>query len=1214
MDYTLFFDFGGDILKKNNKNNFYVMDHCIKNSENDQFGHTEIADNIVNLINNDKYIPPYNIALIGRWGLGKSSILKIVKEKLSNINNIKTIEINAWKYERESLKNEYLKKIYEEVSGEKVSFIQQLEIILDKIFRNDKQKNKSKKEIFVDLWKKTWPILLASAILSAIWQFANYISNGSSFGELLKNNLWYLLCKYLNFYFEKILFTLCIPTLVALIPNLLSKESNIYPLQINYDNDYETLLKNIIQKKKNYKFIIIIDDLDRLSTKKMVEALDTLKILMEIDRCIFIVPFDDSILKNALNKKVVSEINNEQQIIQSEFILDKLFQFRFYVPPLIISDMKQYTLDIIKDESNDLYDIFAPEEIDEIVKKIFMYDGVQTPRQIKKIINTFSNNILLFKERIEKNKINSDLFNKNGKLMIAKISVLQSDFNDFYDDLFNEPTLCEELIKANKKNYSEYKEIPNKLRKYYKRGKIEFKEEYDKLLNFLSRTAYIKSEDISIYLRCNQEKISIIFGSDFNRKLLSSMRSMNFILMNKIIKESNISSIEELLINYLEVETIYNLPMVIVSILNIDTLDINNTKFCKSYINSISNVYNSGETLDLQYINLNKLFELKNKYFDNHVLINLLNQYIEFLNKNIDNDEIEHKDIYQILIKNIKCVSNIETENIKKYFNTLYHKEYYYIELLNNKNIDALDLENYFGIQLYEYTLDLISECEDDDAYQTYCDLIIRMYEILKHSVENRCINKQIIDLLSDIKNIQLCETIIVNNSRNFSDNEQIQILEKIKKMNDDDLLLQYNILNSISFDIDKEDNELQNKICEFIENDYDIGNILNNICDYKFIDIVVKKMNNIIYVESKYDSIYSKNIKKFSREQLENLIKILSSTINKETYIEGRITSILNIVEDFVAIDEIITVFTKDEMIKNTSASNEIANIIKKIGNINAEKVNSFIKRNIELLTINKSTIVTLEKLTSKISNDNLKLLTSTINNGLVENMSNDELNSLFNIYRHTLIDDNNKDSITTGLNTLINSEIENQVIKYMKKNNIQILNSFDFIIKRIDNIERLKKYDKLSEILFINEDFVDNLIKKINEKEYSTEQLLYFISLDEKILNRISKLELNYDITNLNQLLNIQKIISSIRSENDLVNFQKNILKNGDNNLLENIIEKFIPIKKPENRKIIRESLEEKISDRNISNLLSEKIIIFSKINKYRNIKKTEKELVES
>ena len=129
-------------------------------------------------------------------------------------------------------------------------------------------------------------------------------------------------------------------------------------------------------------------------------------------------------------------------------------------------NLKDYTLDIIKTESKDLYDMFDEKEIDEIVKKVFMYDGLKTPRQIKKIINTFSNNIILFKERVQTGKIAPDLFNKVGKLMLAKISVLQSDFNDFYDDLFVDSNICEEMIKVNKGEYSAFKDIPKIIQKY----------------------------------------------------------------------------------------------------------------------------------------------------------------------------------------------------------------------------------------------------------------------------------------------------------------------------------------------------------------------------------------------------------------------------------------------------------------------------------------------------------------------------------------------------------------------------------------------------------------------------------------------------------------------------------------------------------------------------------------------------------------------------
>ena len=457
----------------------------------------------------------------------------------------------------------------------------------------------------------------------------------------------YLICKYFYFYFENIFFTLSITILPTIITKWLNKENNIFPIQIDYQTDYEVLLKNLTKEQTEIdKFIIIIDDLDRLSTKKMVEALDVLKTLMEIDKCIFIVPFDDSILKDALNKQIVSKFDNDQQVIESEFILDKLFQFRFYVPPLISSDMKDYTLNIIKAKAKDLYKMFAEDEIEEIVKMIFMYDGLKTPRQIKKIINTFANNMLLFTSRVQGGKIVSSLLNKDGKLMIAKLSVLQSDFNDFYDDLFNDSNICEEMLKVNKKEYKEYKDIPKIIKKYFvsKNNEIIIKEQYDKLINFLSRTSYIKSPDISVYLCCNQDKMSFLNGSEFNRKLLNSMRSMNFTSMNSIIQENKQVDIKSIFIEYLERDASYNLPMLIVSIMNVKNFEFDDDKFNEKYTSFISKVYNSVENFDWKHfknINLEPLLKLKSKT-NNEVINSILNDYFGLLYNNIDSNEIKN--------------------------------------------------------------------------------------------------------------------------------------------------------------------------------------------------------------------------------------------------------------------------------------------------------------------------------------------------------------------------------------------------------------------------------------------------------------------------------------------------------------------------------------------------------------------------------------------
>lgn len=69
---------------------------------------------------------------------------------------------------------------------------------------------------------------------------------------------------------------------------------------------------------------------------------------MGFKNCIFIVPFDDEIIKEALTKKKIPELSNLGDIVESELILDKLFQFKFYLPPILKFDIKKYASNLVK--------------------------------------------------------------------------------------------------------------------------------------------------------------------------------------------------------------------------------------------------------------------------------------------------------------------------------------------------------------------------------------------------------------------------------------------------------------------------------------------------------------------------------------------------------------------------------------------------------------------------------------------------------------------------------------------------------------------------------------------------------------------------------------------------------------------------------------------------------------------------------------------------
>ena len=92
---------------------YFLRDEELHSVDEDFFRHRDVADNISRILDNNN--PPYNIAVIGKWGLGKSSLINLVKERLKNDEKNIVVDINAWKYEKEVLGKVFLRKVLEEV-------------------------------------------------------------------------------------------------------------------------------------------------------------------------------------------------------------------------------------------------------------------------------------------------------------------------------------------------------------------------------------------------------------------------------------------------------------------------------------------------------------------------------------------------------------------------------------------------------------------------------------------------------------------------------------------------------------------------------------------------------------------------------------------------------------------------------------------------------------------------------------------------------------------------------------------------------------------------------------------------------------------------------------------------------------------------------------------------------------------------------------------
>lgn len=534
--------------EKGNKK-YFVKDESLRGIDGDMFNYSDIAQVLDDIISTNT--PPYNVAVIGKWGLGKSSLINLVTERYrKDGTHYQVQEINAWKYEKESLRKVFLKQLWQGISNRRIQSFETVKKEISNIISAEMPKEQPSTD-HGRTKKFCWTLVLI--FLFSVGAFTLYkIIQAAYLGNPVFS--WDFLAHVFFRYCKNASTVLVAPVIVALCKLLLddyhAKQSKKIELNfpIETTDDYEifleTKIKEQLKENPDLKIITVIDDLDRLSIDKIVEALDALKAFVGFERCIFIVPFDDEIIKCALDKRKMKDFNEQTEVtdvIESELILDKLFQFKIYLPPILDFDIQQYAYKLAQQEVPDFITEYCGEAtIKKVVERVLIYPGVSTPRQVKKLLNAFINNLMIVSARESSGKIQRGLLtSEDGIMQIAKMSVLQADFNNFYDLLFKDMR-CIELVLSAHKGEKSIESLPMCIRNYFNEtdGSLKLKSEYETLLNFLHRTAKYKVDSIAPYLYLAQDEISVKTGDELQRRTVNALKSRNTQTLRDLLRES----------------------------------------------------------------------------------------------------------------------------------------------------------------------------------------------------------------------------------------------------------------------------------------------------------------------------------------------------------------------------------------------------------------------------------------------------------------------------------------------------------------------------------------------------------------------------------------------------------------------------------------------------------------------------------------------------
>ncbi|MFN8522995.1 MAG: P-loop NTPase fold protein [Chloroflexota bacterium] len=417
----------------------------------DQFRvHTAYASTLRELI--ELSPTPFSIGLLGPWGSGKTHVLGLLQEQLSQ-SHIPHIYLDVWKFARDPVKRWVLLETERQLGLENFRFEgRSLKSLLESDY--------SITEELAPRWSiPAWlsPLLL---IVSTIILLTLYFSPLPPFATPLTVVISTLSASITATSFSLITIS---PTLRLISQGLAtvftkSRSSTERTLAQFSPEQFERLFKNLVDTaltnckesvSGTNRLVVMFDNIDRVQEDSIVEILATIKTYLEIPHCIYIIACDQEALIRQLGATYsLSQLSivpdhppGVSSNISPNTFLQKVFQTTIALPPFLTSDIEHY-LDALVVEAH------AADIITTRVKDIALvaYDN-PSPRRIKRFINDLLSYYTLGQSLESLDVVHKKTF--TGRLdQLAKMVILRQEWPLVASRLQHAPELLTEWTES----------------------------------------------------------------------------------------------------------------------------------------------------------------------------------------------------------------------------------------------------------------------------------------------------------------------------------------------------------------------------------------------------------------------------------------------------------------------------------------------------------------------------------------------------------------------------------------------------------------------------------------------------------------------------------------------------------------------------------------------------------------------------------------------
>jgi len=477
-----------------NVKRLFLSDDPIGGEGQDAFGHKALVDALHECISTCDF--KINIGLFGQWGVGKTSIVELLRDRLKGNDNITLFMFDAWKHSSGSLSHELI-----------------LELNRTSKKFNQRELESKIYDIYEGLpylwWKRTFR-WIKNAFSSFIWAVAVTIILYVALEALYRSG------GISDAWMSSLRVAVFVPVIVAVFKEIATLKIDVGKASILPAKSNPTKLRSIFSqiiaktvgkdKANKKRVVIVVDNLDRCSGEAAIEMLGAIKNLMEHKKCIYIFPCDRDAMLTHLRKQ-----RDYSQAEATEY-LRKFFQTSFVVPPFKPQDLEKYTKQLMSGLQTDF-----GSDVSEVITSAFQ----ENPRSIKQFLNNLTTQYMLARNREVMRIVPEGKITGNTGFL-AKLLVIRQEYSDFYTELEKRHDLLDMAEEC-----------------FRNEGKCEhtdtiepmFKKEPG-LEEFLRGTRLFSDEDASVFLLLNKEiyPSSISDAEEFKRNVNNGV--VDYVLKN----------------------------------------------------------------------------------------------------------------------------------------------------------------------------------------------------------------------------------------------------------------------------------------------------------------------------------------------------------------------------------------------------------------------------------------------------------------------------------------------------------------------------------------------------------------------------------------------------------------------------------------------------------------------------------------------------------